>query len=97
MDCTGLQRCSPEDKAGIDLRRAKMQIGDERTQQEQEEGRGLKVLPMRDFEVARLQALFTQAVREQRWKEALELHLTLIYLLFCTNAEFEAWVENEYS
>ena len=74
-----------------------MQTGDERKQQEQEEGRGLKVLPMRDFEVARLQALFGQAVHDQNWKDALELHLTLIYVLFCTTAEFEAWVGREYS
>jgi hypothetical protein len=47
--------------------------------------------------VARLQALFGQAIRDQNWKDALELHLTLIYVLFCTTAEFEEWVEREYS
>lgn len=72
-----------------------MQTGDEKIRQEID-GR-LRVLPMRDFEVARLQALFGQAVRDGEWKEALELHLTLIYVLFCTTAEFEAWVEREYS
>jgi len=72
-----------------------MQTGDEKIRQEIE-GR-LRVLPMRDFEVSRLQALFGQAVRDQNWKDALELHLTLIYVLFCTTAEFEAWVQREYS
>lgn len=72
-----------------------MQTGDEKIRQEIE-GR-LKVLPMRDFEVARLQALFGQAIRDQNWKDALELHLTLIYVLFCTASEFEAWVQQEYS
>jgi hypothetical protein len=71
-----------------------MQTGDDRIRQEIE-GR-LRVLPMRDFEVARLQALFGQAVHDQNWKDALELHLTLIYVLFCTAAEFEAWVQREY-
>ena len=72
-----------------------MQTGDEKIRQEIE-GR-LRVLPMRDFEVSRLQALFGQAVRDQNWKDALELHLTLIYVLFCTTAEFEALVQREYS
>lgn len=72
-----------------------MQTGDERIRQEIE-GR-LRVLPMRDFEVARLQALFGQAIRDKNWKDALELHLNLIYVLFCTTAEFEEWVEREYS
>ena len=71
-----------------------MQTGDEKIRQEIE-GR-LRVLPMRDFEVARLQALFGQAVHDQNWKDALELHLTLIYVLFCTTAEFETWVQREY-
>ena len=74
-----------------------MQTGDERIQQENDMERRFKILPMRDFEVARLQASFGQAVRNDEWKEALETHLTLIYLLFCTNDEFEAWVEHEYS
>lgn len=74
-----------------------MQTGDERTKQEKDMERRFSVLPMRDFEIARLQALFSQAVRNGEWKEALETHLTLIYLLFCTNAEFKAWVEQEYS
>ena len=72
-----------------------MHTGDEKTRQEIE-GR-LKVLPMRDFEVARLQALFGQAINDKNWKDALELHLTLIYVLFCTAAEFEEWVKREYS
>jgi hypothetical protein len=71
--------------------------GDERIRQEKEMEHRFKVLPMRDFEVARLQALFGQAVRNGEWREALEIHLMLIYVLFCTNAEFEAWVEQEYS
>lgn len=74
-----------------------MRMGDERIRQEQEMEHRFKVLPMRDFEIARLQALFGQAVRNGEWREALEIHLTLIYVLFCTNAEFEAWVEQEYS
>ena len=73
-----------------------MHTGDEKTRQEQEIERKFKVLPMRDFEIARLQALFGQAVRNAEWRDALELHLTLIYVLFCTNVEFEAWVEREY-
>ena len=43
-----------------------MQTGDERIRQEIE-GR-LRVLPMRDFEVARLQALFGQAIRDKTGK-----------------------------
>jgi hypothetical protein len=71
-----------------------MQTGDEKIREEVE-GR-IRVLPMRDFEVARLQGLFSQAVREENWREALELHLTLIYVLFCTTEEFESWVKQEY-
>jgi hypothetical protein len=67
---------------------------DERIRKEVE-GR-IRVLPMRDFEVARLQGLFGQAVRGENWREALELHLTLVYVLFCTTEEFEAWVKQEY-
>jgi len=74
-----------------------MQTEDERIRQEKDMERRFRVLPMRDFEIARLQALFSQAVRDGEWKEALETHLTLIYVLFCTNAEFEDWVRHEYS